>query len=68
MVEYILKIHTCNFDGSNPDEAVGHDWTISYADKPVFYEGRDKLNLGEARKLCELMNKAGDCRNWAVNN
>ena len=61
MTEWKLIIHTCNVDGTQPDEAVGHDWTISRGDTAFFYEGQDNLNLGEARQLTELLNKAGYC-------
>ena len=60
-VEWKLIIHTCNVDGTQPDKAEGHDWTISRGDTAFFYEGHDKINLGEARLLTELLNKAGYC-------
>ena len=64
--KFELTIHTASFDGTQSDEGIGHDWTIYKNGIPYFYEGRDQMTLGEARKFTELLNKIGDCReeNW----
>ena len=62
MAKFELTIHTTGFDGTLRDEATGHDSTISKNGVPYFYEGQDKMTLGEARRFTELLNKVGDCR------
>jgi len=61
---WTLQIHTCEEDGSQPDDAVGNDWTIQKDGRAMFYEGGDLLTLGEARQLHDLLQRAGWAGDW----
>lgn len=59
-----LERHTCNicFDDGDPREMLGgHDFTISYNGKPIFFEAQNSektktMTFGDIERMVDVLN------------